>query len=228
MTIKATSSADPSVSVNATPVAIVPDTNLSIQFVPAPPAQAQTDGVISLNAAVANDATHAGVDWSVCPNGCGFFTTRPATPEIKATGATSYVPAQPAVTSTTVSTWPNGLAIPYTAPHQTPSSGSLALHASAHADSTKTVTANIAISTAGTGVAISGTVQAGAQPVVGASIALYTPGTGGYASASTQISSTAVSDNNGQLHHPSGVCLFLEQHADISVGNRRACPARTM
>jgi hypothetical protein len=219
VTIKATSIADPSVSINSMPVAIVPNTNLSINFIPAPPAQLQTDGTASLNAAVENDSTLAGIDWNVCSSGCGFFTMKPATPEIKPTATTPDVPAEPAVTATAVSAWPNGLTIPYTTPHQVPSSGAVTITASAHADSTKVITASIAISTAATGAAINGTVLAGSQPVMGASVALYAAGTSGYASASTQISSTVTSDNNGNFALPAGyTCLSSAQVYLVATG----------
>ena len=160
-----------------------------------------------------NDAINAGVDWAVCASGCGFFTITPATAAIAATATTPLVPALPAVTATTVSAWPNGLAIPYTAPDSIPQGGNVAISAVAHADGATTVAANIAIltATAGavTGPSLTGVVQSGAQPVVGAAVSLYAAGTTGYGSASIALpapgqASSATTDANGVFTLPAG------------------------
>ncbi|WP_150110624.1 hypothetical protein [Granulicella mallensis] len=198
VTIVATSVADPSVSLSSSSIAINSSMVLSVGFVPSLPAQVQTDATVNLTAAVANDATNAGVDWQVCASGCGFFTVKPAIPAIPATATTPYVPAVPAVTAPSVPAWPNGLPIPYTAPSDPPASGVVVVEALAHADGTTANSGTIAITTSPTGPALNGSVQAGTQPVVGASVFLYAAGTSGYASASAQIAA-ATTDKNGKF-----------------------------
>jgi len=203
VTITATSTADPNVSISSNAIAIKPNTTLSVNFIPSLPSKIQANATVNLTAAVANDASNAGIDWQVCASGCGFFTVKPAQPEILATATTQYVPPVPAVTATTVSGWSNGLPIPYTAPSQQPSSGVVAVLASAHADATRATSGTIAISTDSSGSALSGLVRAGSQPVVGASVSLYAAGTSGYASASSQVASST-SDKNGSFTVPAG------------------------
>lgn len=203
VTLVATSVADPSVSLPSNAIAIAPSTTLSVGFVPSLPSQVQPDGTVNLIAAVANDATAAGVDWEVCGSGCGFFTVKPAVAAIPATATTPYVPPIPAVTAITVSGWSNGLSIPYTAPSEPPASGGVVILASAHADSTKTSSGTIAIRASSTGPALNGIAQAGSQPIVGASVSLYAAGTSGYASASSQIA-TSATDKNGSFTVPAG------------------------
>jgi hypothetical protein len=197
VTLIATSIADPSISISSSPITITPDATLKVNFVPSLPSQVQMDATINLNAAVANDLTAAGVDWQVCANGCGFFTLKPAIPAIPATATTPFVPATPAVTATTVSAWPNGLPIPYTAPSQAPTSGSVAVVASAHVSSAVANSGTVAITSALSGPALNGTVQAGGQPVVGALVALYAASTAGYGTLSTQVASSSPTDKNG-------------------------------
>lgn len=197
-TITATSVADPSESVSSGPIVIHPSTTPSVSFIPSLPAQMQPNATVSLEAAVANDMTNAGVDWQVCASGCGFFTIKPAIPAIPATATTPYVPPVPAVTATNASAWPNGLPISYTAPSQPPSVGTVAIAAIAHADTTKATSGAITISASPTGPALNGVVQAGVQPVVGASVSLYAAGTSGYASAATSIA-TATTNKNGSF-----------------------------
>src|SRR6201999_379332 len=79
VTINATSTADPKVSISSAPIAINP-TSLSVNFVPSAPSQVQADATVNLAAAVSNDLTNAGTDWTVCASGCGFFTIKPAIP----------------------------------------------------------------------------------------------------------------------------------------------------
>ncbi len=189
--IVATSTADNTVSVTSTPVTIAPATALSVRFVPYAPSQLEAAATVNLIAAVANDATNAGVDWQVCASGCGFFTTTPAIPAIAATATTPFVPAVPAVTKTSVTGWPNGLPIPYTAPPSAPQGGSLLISATATATDQTAVTtsavAPVVITTLATGPAVTGVVQAGTQAVVGASVSLYAAGTSGYGSPATLI-----------------------------------------
>jgi hypothetical protein len=174
-----------------------------VSFVPPPPGQIQTNAIVNLNAAVANDSTHAGVDWQVCASGCGFFTIKPAT-----TGtAIPFTPALQAVTATSVSSWPSGLTIPYTAPAQPPTSGAVMISIAAHADPTKTTSASVSISAGVAGTALHGAVRAGAQPVAGATVALYAAGTSGYdslATAPTSPASAPITDKNGNFTVPAG------------------------
>jgi len=202
VTIVATSIANPQSSVSTSPIPIVPATTVSVGFVPSLPAQVAINATVNLTAAAANDATNAGVDWYVCPNGCGFFTIKPAMPAIAATDSTPYVPAVPAVTATSVPGWSNGLPIPYTAPSVPPASGPVAIIAASHADSSKAISGTVEITTSTNGPALSGVVYAGAQPVAGAAVSLFAAGTSGYASASSQVAA-AVTDKNGNYTVPS-------------------------
>lgn len=200
VTLTATSVADPTVSISSTPIAINPDT-LKVSFIPSLPSQMQSDATVNLTAAVAgpSDKTNAGVDWQVCASGCGFFTIKPAVPAIQQTATMPYVPAVAAVTVTTVSAWPNGLSIPYTAPSQTPSTGVVSVVASAHADTSIANSGIISITPVATGPALHGLVEAGTQPITGASVALYTAGTNGYGSQATQVASSLSTDSSGSF-----------------------------
>jgi hypothetical protein len=209
VTINATSTADPKVIISSTPITISPSTIVSINFVPSPPSQIQASATMNLQAGVTNDSTDAGADWKVCPSGCGFFTTKAAMPAIPATATTPFVPAVSAVTAATVTAWPNNLPLPYTAPLQAPSTGSVVILVAAHASPTTAISATVAIDSGANGPGLQGTVQAGLQPVVGGSVALYAAGTSGYASISSPIStpgspSTATTDNNGNFTIPAG------------------------
>lgn len=201
VTLTATSVANTSVSITSSAITITPDTRLTVSFIPSLPAQVQPNATVNLNAAVAHDTTNAGVDWKVCASGCGFFTIKPAVAEVYATSTTSDVPAQPAVTATSVTAWPNGLLIPYTAPTEAPSSGTVAVVARAHADTSIANSGTIAINSLSTGPALNGIVKVGTTPVVGASVALYAAGTSGYASAAAQIAA-ASSDKSGSFSIP--------------------------
>jgi hypothetical protein len=205
VTITATSVADTSVSISnsSNPVVITPDTTLSVNFIPSLPMQVAANTTVNLTAAVANDATNAGIDWQVCASGCGFFTVTPAIAAVAATSSTAYVPAVPAVTATSVSGWANGRPIPYTAPTEPPTSGAVVVEALSHADSTKANSGTVTIGTEPGGPALNGTVKAGTLPVVGASVSLFAAGTSGYASAASQLAS-ATTDKNGSFTVPAG------------------------
>jgi hypothetical protein len=199
--IRAASAANPtSLFVLSSPVTVIQSTVHSIAFVPYAPSQLEIGTTVGLNAAVTNDSTNAGVDWTVCGSGCGFFTTRPAQAAIPAVPpgpgdpGSPYIPAVPAVTATSVQGWPNGLPIQYTAPDVIPDGG-VVMTASAATDrlngatSPAAAVSTIAITSAATGPAIHGVVLAGTQAVAGAAVYLYAAGTSGYASASIPISS---------------------------------------
>ncbi len=208
VTLIATSVADASVKLSSSPIVITPDTTLAVHFIPLLPSQAQPDATIQLNAAVTNDPTQAGVDWKVCPSGCGFFTIKPAVPGIAATATTAPVAPQPPVTATTVSGWPTALPITYTAPSQVPTGGLVAVVASAHADGTTATSGTITVSLLTSGPALNGMVTAGTQPVAGSLVTLYSAGAKGYGSASTQIAASLPTAKDGSFTIPSGYsCL---------------------
>ena len=187
VTITAASTGFPSVSTSSAPVTITASTVVAVQFVPFAPSQLVGYQTVNLDAGVINDASNAGVDWQVCADTCGFFTTAPAVPEIPATATTPLVPAIPAQTATTVLAWPNGLPIPYTAPQAGTDTLAVTITAAAHADLAAAVSAVVQIQASNAGPALHGSVRVGSQPVVGASVALYAAGTLGYGSASTQL-----------------------------------------
>ena len=203
VTLTATSVADPTVSMVSNPIAIVPSTTLAVTFIPSLPTQIQPNGTVNLTAAVANDATVAGLDWQVCGNGCGFFTLKPAVAAIPATDTTPYQPAVPAVTATTVSGWSNALPIPYTAPPQPPASGTVVILAAAHANPGTANSGTIAINPSAAGPAINGIALAGTQPIVGASVSLYAASDSGYGAAAAQVATTT-SGKGGSFTIPGG------------------------
>jgi hypothetical protein len=199
VTLTATPVADPSISISSSPITIAPDTTLKVNFIPSLPSQMQTDATVNLIAAVANDPSTAGVDWQVCASGCGFFTIKPAVPEILATSTTPFVPPVPAVTATAVTAWPNGLPIPYTSPLQVPSTGNVAVIVSAHADTSTANSGTIAISPVSGAPALHGIVQVGTQPVAGTSVVLYAAGTSGYGSLATPVAPAVLTDSSGNF-----------------------------
>lgn len=219
--IRATSTAFPAISTLSIAITIAPSTVHSIAFVPSAPSQILQDTTVMLNAVVTNDPSHAGVDWTVCGNGCGFFTTVPARPAIPAVPpspgnpGSPYVPPVLAITATTVQGWPNGVPIMYTAPAEAPESGTVLITAAATADrlngvaTPATSASSIAITVDATGPELHGIVQAGTQPVVGATVYLFAAGTSGYASASIPIASpnatgTITTDSTGSFTLPAG------------------------
>jgi len=207
VTIVATSTANSATSATSS-LSITQNTALSIGFVPFAPSQVEANSTVNLRAAVANDSTDSGVDWQLCA-GCGFFTITPAIPAIPATAKTPYVPAVPAVIATSVTAWPNGLPIPYTAPTVAPAGGKATVTATSHKDGVTAVSASIAITQSPTAPALNGTVLAGSQPVVGSQVALYAAGSSGYGSGSTLLSASgqspfATTGANGQFALPAG------------------------
>lgn len=221
ISIEAVSTAVASATALSNPITIVASNTHSIAFVPFAPSQVQFGTTVMLNAAVTNDSSNSGVDWAVCASGCGFFTIKPAVPEIKAVPpspgdpGSPDVPAVPAVIATSAQGWPNGLPITYTAPTVAPENGSVIVTASATADrlndvdAPATAVSTIALISEPTGPELHGIVQAGSQPVVGASVYLYAAGTSGYASASTPVynpstAAFATSDSSGNFKIPAG------------------------
>ncbi len=219
--VRATSTVSPATSVLSGAITVTQSTAHSIAFVPFAPSQLLQGTTVMLNASVTNDPSHAGVDWTVCASGCGFFTTVPAQPAIPAVPpspgnpGSPYVPPVPAVTATSAPGWPNGVPIPYTAPSVAPEGGSIQITAAATADRLNdaaipaTAAASIAITSDATGPALNGIVKAGTLPVVGASIYLYAAGTAGYASAAVPVSSpnatsAITTDATGSFTIPAG------------------------
>jgi sugar lactone lactonase YvrE/ferredoxin len=206
-------------------ISITANTTPSISFIPSLPAKAQPNATVNLMAAVANDSTSGGVDWQVCGDGCGYFTISPAVPAIAATSTTAYQAPVAAKVTTSVSGWPSGTPLPYTAPPEIPTSGSATITATAHVDHTKSVSGTIAIDTNATGPALNGTVIVGtsqtgvpgtSHPVAGSSVALYAAGTNGsvykitngvveieYKVQATQIASTTTG-KGGSFTIPAG------------------------
>jgi hypothetical protein len=237
--IIASSVAFPAISAQSTPITVVASTAHSIAFVPFAPSQLLLGTTATLNATVANDPSHAGVDWAVCPGNCGFFTIKPAIPAIPAVPpspgdpGSPYVPAVPAVTATGVQGWPNGLPIPYTAPTVAPEDGSIVITAAATADrlndvsSPATAVSTIALVSDLTGPELHGIVRAGTQPVVGASVYLYAAGTSGYGSASTPIynpskAAFSTTDSSGNFAIPAGYACpaFTSQLYLVALGGQ--------
>lgn len=219
--IRATATAFPTTSVLSTAVAVTQSTAHSITFVPFAPSQILQGTTVTLNAAVTNDSSSAGIDWAVCGSGCGFFTTVPAQAAIAAVPPSAgnpgspAIPAVAAVTATSVQGWPNGVPITYTAPTTAPESGTVLITAEATADRLNNVTtpatavSTTAITSEATGPDLNGVVQAGTQPIVGATVYLYAAGTSGYASAAQPISSpnatdAIMTDSTGSFKIPAG------------------------
>lgn len=221
VTIVAASSSYPGVSAASSAVTIAPATALSVNFVPAPPSQLQQGVSVNLEASVANDTSGAGVDWQVCPNGCGFFTI---VPEIPPPPQTPNLPPTPPVTVTRVQGWPSGRPILYTAPA---SNTTVVVTATATASDQSAnpiaAAASVAITDSGTGPALAGVVQAGLQPVSGAHVALYAAGTSGYGSASTLVYAPgtnpyALTGKDGKFTLPSGYgCPTVESQMYLLV-----------
>jgi hypothetical protein len=238
VTITATSVADSTESATSNTIAIVPATALSANFLPAAPAKIQAGTAVNLNAYAANDSTQGGVDWQVCASGCGFFTTKPAKAAVQT--SSTYVPAQPAVTATSVSGWPNGTPLPYTAPTEIPTSGNVQILISAHANSSATNSALLTIAADGTGPELHGKVMAGSEPVAGASVSLYAAGTRGYALQATQLyapgtDASVQTDSSGVFTIPAGyVCpsstsqVYLVATGGTSGSNTSANPQLAM
>ena len=223
--VQATSVAISSLSTASGAIAITPNTTPSVSFIPSLPAKVQPNGTVNLMAAVTNDTTNGGVDWQVCADNCGYFTIQPAIPAIPATATTPYQAPIPPVIATSVSGWPSGTPLPYTAPPQMPASGNVSILAAAHVDNTKAVSGTIAISTDSSGPALNGTVMVGitepgvtgtSQPVAGSLVSLYSAGANGtvnkitngvveieYSVQATQIASTTTG-KDGSFTIPAG------------------------
>jgi hypothetical protein len=238
VTITATSTASgtalPVRSVKAT-VTVVPV--IQVNFVPYAPSQMQvsselnnviTSAPVGLMAAVTNDTTNAGVDWSACgsirtaqgscgnPGACGLFQVSPAM------AATSTTSAVNAVCSATIHT-ANGQAAFYVPPSQSPSpGGTVTITAKAHnpaaTSSLATATAPVTIVASPSGIALNGTVMAGANPVSGATVSLYAAGTSGYGLQQSELTQ-ATSGTNGAFTIPAGyTCLSESQMYLVAIG----------
>jgi hypothetical protein len=221
-TSTASNTALPVRSVSAT-VTVAPV--IAVNFVPYAPSQMQVSNVVNgvatsapigLSAAVTNDTTNAGVDWSACGStsssqvscggaaACGLFQITPAM------AATSTTAAVNAVCAATVHT-NSGQAALYIPPSQ---GGTVTITAKADNPAATSplakATATVNIAAQPSGVPLSGVVMAGtAHPVSGASVSLYAAGTTGYGSAASalEISGSAtqvVTTATGQFTIPAG------------------------
>jgi sugar lactone lactonase YvrE len=213
VTITATTVAAPVATATSTPITIQASAPLSITFLPYTPTSFTAGTTTTLTAAVNNDSTNGGVDWSVCPSGCGYFTIVPAIPAIPATTTTPYIPAVQAVFATTVPGWSNGLPITYTAPETPPQSGTVTITAAAHVNNNTSVAAPVEISLTGLGPMLQGVVQAGTQPVVGAQVSMYAAGTKGLGSASTPV-----------VPPGSNLLANTDQNGHFTIAAGYACP----
>jgi hypothetical protein len=178
---------------------------------------------IGLTAAVTNDTTNAGVDWSACGStgatqvscasaaACGLFQVIPAVPP-----TSTSLNGTPAVCAATMHT-ASGQPALYIPPSQPPSpGGTVTIAAKAHnpaaTSSLATATAAVSITSAAppAGVPLSGFVMAGTtQPVSGATVSLYAAGTSGYSSASSLLdiswgATQVLTGANGQFTIPAG------------------------
>ena len=197
ITITATSTASfavPAVRSVSTSLTITPV--ISVSFVPFAPAQMlSTDSTVlnppatTITAAVANDNTNAGIDWSVCTNiaTCGEFQIVPAIAPTATTAASNAVYAATAHTA-------NGQPVFYVPPAQP---GNVTLTAKAH---NPTATSTVATATAVVQVVqkaialnVSGTVMAGSHAVSGATVTLYAAGTSGNGSAASNLAQATTS-----------------------------------
>jgi len=129
--INAVSTADRTKSTSAVVAVNGVASSLSINFIQLPPASLQTSAVGTVAAAVTDDTSGQGMDWTVnCSlSNCGSFN--------------------PAHTT-------NGVPTTFTAPASVPTGGTVILTAAATADPTQTVTATVAISSAGRATLLNG------------------------------------------------------------------------
>lgn len=218
VTITATSTASttalPVQSVSAT-VTVVPV--IAVNFVAFAPSQLQVSNQVngfymsppvSLVAAVLNDPTSAGVDWSLSGSASdrGQFQKTPAMP---ATATTQAVNATYASTVHTAS----GQAAIYFPPVQAPGPNqTVIITAKASNQGTPssplaTATAQVSIVATASGVPLNGVVMAGTHPVNGATVSLYAAGTTGYLSGTTPPLTPvtqATTSANGQFSIPAG------------------------
>ncbi len=105
--------------------------SVSINFIQVPPASLQTSAVGTVAAAVTDDTSGEGMDWTVNCNltNCGSFSSAHTT---------------------------NGVATTFTAPTSVPTGGTVTITAAATADPSQMVTATVAISSAGRATLLNG------------------------------------------------------------------------
>jgi hypothetical protein len=191
VTITATSTASETTSPvqsASTAVSVTPVTYVHfVPFAPSalPVANPSSPILVNLVAVAANDATNAGVDWSVCSaaSTCGEFQVTPAIP------ATPTTQAIPPVYSATLHA-ASGQTVSYLPPTAVPSTGNVTVTVTSTATKSASAAAVIAMTndmSGVTGVALNGKVQVGNQPVSGATVQLFAAGTTGYGSASSPL-----------------------------------------
>jgi hypothetical protein len=168
--VTATSVTDPTKSVSA---------NISILPITVTIAQSAQSVVINgtalFTAAVANDVSNAGVDWTLAcgtAGACGSITAHTAT----------------------------GIAATYTAPSTVPGAGSVQVTATSTSNAMASAMATVTITSA---AVVSGEVRSGFAPVAGASVYLFAAGEAGYGSASTLLNGSeghaAVTNDDGSF-----------------------------
>lgn len=180
-----------------------------VSFVPYPPSSLPVTNLnsptmVNLIAVSSNDATNAGVDWSVCsdPSTCGEFLKMPGAP------ATTTSLAVPPVYSPTLH-GASGQAVSYLPPSSMPSGGTVTIQVASTTNSTVGTSQAIAITNSFAGVALTGKVMAGNQPISGASVQLYQAGSAGYGSAATPVTfsngaNSVASAGDGSFTIPAG------------------------
>jgi hypothetical protein len=228
VTITATSAASLSVppvqsaagQASVTPVAFIQFVPYLPTALPASNAQAASPTFASLIAVSANDTTHDGVDWSVCPgtgpcapatSACtgatgGQFLVTPGAPAIQT--ATHSVPAVAPVCGNTIHA-ASGQAVSYLPPSTVPTGGSVTFTVASTATPSVTAEQSVTITANLTGEALTGKVIVGSLPVVGAQVQLYQAGNGGNGSAAFPLvisngGNTVTTDQNGNFAIPAG------------------------
>jgi hypothetical protein len=216
VTITATSTAAPTTQFVVQKITVNASTAVAVSFYPTAPSALTVGSTVgsavpvNLAAVVVNEATYAGVDWSVCSSQatCGQFLVTPAAP---ITPSNPF--GTPAVYGSSVHT-ASGVPAIYVPPTTVPSPNTVVITASSHATPAAKASATMTVTTASTGVALTGFVQSGTTPIVGSRVALYAAGTSGYASASTLLS-------------PGSGYVTTDATGSFTIPATYTCPAQT-
>ena len=180
-----------SAHVSVTPVPYVRFVPFAPSALPLGNPSASAPALVNLIAVAANDATNAGVDWTVScsdasASACGQFLH---TPEMVATTTTADIPATYWPYATKVHA-ASGQTVSYQPPTQLPTGGAVTFTVTSTASPSASATqaVNISSNTSGlNGVALSGTVRAGNLPVSGAAVELFAAGNTGYGSVASPL-----------------------------------------
>jgi hypothetical protein len=205
---------------SVTPVAFIQFVPYLPTALPASNPQATSLAFTSLIAVSANDSTHEGVDWLVCPgttscapasgactgSTAGQFLVTPGAPAIQT--ATHSVPAVSPVCGNTIHA-AGGQAVSYLPPPAVPSGGSVTFTVASTANPAVTASQSVTITANLTGVALAGKVLVGSLPVSGAQVQLYQAGDDGNGSAAFPLviangGNTVTTDQNGNFSIPAG------------------------